>query len=451
MVKLLGAAAAAFCVFLFPLRVSAQPVFVETDRVLILAPHPDDEMIGASGVLQQALQAGASVKVLLMTNGENNRLSFMFYKKRPLFSRKTYLEMGEVRRQETLQAMRKFGLGGADLISLGYPDFGTLKLFTRYWQKPYASLAARSRQVPQEGGYLSPGAVYTGANLFKDIKTALANYRPTHIFVSHPADENRDHRALYLFMRAALWDLEDGIPAPDIYPYLVHFEGWPAPDDSGRAGALAPPPELSHLKWHSLPLGPDRLAAKTSALKVYASQIPYAPEFLPSYARPDEIFSDYPDIPLPLSSKGEWIEADSYNRHLSEKDIRQEKLILDMAFARQETDLLIRFRLKKRINRLLGASLFLIGYQKDTDFAEMPKIKIRMRMGSVRKVSGGGHKIKHHGVKIQSRGGNYELRVPLKLLNHPDYVLTAAQTRRWLDLAIDETAWRVLNLSPQPV
>ena len=47
------------------------------DRVLILAPHPDDETIGTAGVLQQAKKAGAQVKVVCFTNGDANELAFI--------------------------------------------------------------------------------------------------------------------------------------------------------------------------------------------------------------------------------------------------------------------------------------------------------------------------------------------------------------------------------------
>lgn len=42
------------------------------DRVLIVAPHPDDDVISAGGVIQRALAAGGEVRVLFLTNGESN-------------------------------------------------------------------------------------------------------------------------------------------------------------------------------------------------------------------------------------------------------------------------------------------------------------------------------------------------------------------------------------------
>lgn len=41
-------------------------------RVLIVAPHPDDDVISAGGLIQRALAAGGQIRVLFLTNGESN-------------------------------------------------------------------------------------------------------------------------------------------------------------------------------------------------------------------------------------------------------------------------------------------------------------------------------------------------------------------------------------------
>src|ERR1051325_3837894 len=44
-------------------------------RVLVIAPHPDDETIGAGGLIQQALAQGSLVKVVVVTNGDGQRFA----------------------------------------------------------------------------------------------------------------------------------------------------------------------------------------------------------------------------------------------------------------------------------------------------------------------------------------------------------------------------------------
>jgi len=185
----------------------------KNDRLLILAPHPDDETIGCAGVIQQALKAGAEVRVVYLTNGDHNEFAFIVYEKRITFRRAEFIHMGLVRRQEAIAAMRLLGLSQDKLTFLGYPDNGTLAIFNRYWQvkKPFRSLLTRISSVPYKTD-LSFGAPYVGESILADLKKVIFDYKPTKIFVSHPADVNGDHRALYLFLQVALRDLGKQIP-----------------------------------------------------------------------------------------------------------------------------------------------------------------------------------------------------------------------------------------------
>ena len=51
-------------------------------RILILAPHPDDESLGTGGLIQQALAAGAALRVLFITDGDNNPWPQRFIERR---------------------------------------------------------------------------------------------------------------------------------------------------------------------------------------------------------------------------------------------------------------------------------------------------------------------------------------------------------------------------------
>ncbi len=426
------------------------PAFTAGDRVLVLAPHPDDEMFGAGGAMAEAAAAGADVKVVLLTNGENNKLSFFVYQKRWIFSREKSLELGRMRKAESLKALQSIGLGEGDLISLGYPDFGTLKILTQYWGggKPYASLAARAERVPFAEDF-SPGAAYTGENILADLTEILEGYRPTKIFVSHPADENRDHRALYLFLRIALWDLEGRIEAPAVYPYLVHLNGWPAPGGYDPERKQAVPLELqaSDLVWHRLPLEPGVVARKHAAIQQYPSQLQYMKDVPDAFARASELFGRYPDVALRPQGQGEidWQWMQSYNPLLREEKTAQRKFIDRVGYARQGDDLLVRVELKYLRNRITGISLALLGYRKGEPFAAMPKIEILTRFWYVT-VKDKCQRISKKEINVDLDGKTATFRVPLALLGNPDFILTSARTRRVWDMSIDETAWRVLTL-----
>jgi len=114
--------------------------FKKNERILILAPHPDDESIACAGVIQKALGAGAQVRIVYLTNGDHNELAFIIYERRITLRQGEFVYLGKVRQKESLKAMKFLGLSEKDLVFLGYPDYGTFEIFCKYWQtgKPFS-------------------------------------------------------------------------------------------------------------------------------------------------------------------------------------------------------------------------------------------------------------------------------------------------------------------------
>ena len=52
------------------------PVFVPAlsarSRLMMIAPHPDDESLACSVLLQQAVRAGSAIRVVYATDGDDN-------------------------------------------------------------------------------------------------------------------------------------------------------------------------------------------------------------------------------------------------------------------------------------------------------------------------------------------------------------------------------------------
>ncbi|MCA1808963.1 MAG: PIG-L family deacetylase, partial [Lentisphaerae bacterium] len=209
---------------------TCQPLELQdNDRIMVLAPHPDDEALAAGGLIQEALARGLPVKVVFLTNGDNNELSFMLYRKRPVLAPAAVRAMGAVRQGEAVMAAAVLGLEPEHLVFLGYPDFGTMSIWEHHWGDvpPFRSMLTHVRAVTYNTA-LRPGAPYRGEEILKDLESVLRDFRPTLLLLSHPADFNPDHRALYTFTRVALWNLGDAMQ-PRLYSYLVHFKSWPLP------------------------------------------------------------------------------------------------------------------------------------------------------------------------------------------------------------------------------
>ncbi|MBL8012800.1 MAG: PIG-L family deacetylase [Candidatus Omnitrophica bacterium] len=422
------------------------------DRVLILAPHPDDEAIGTGGVIQRAVGMGIPLKVVYLTNGENNQLAFIVYKKHPVLNRSGLLKMGEIRRQEAVMAMQSLGVPAEQLIFLGYPDFGTNEIFTKYWgrQKPFRSMLARVSSVPYPEAY-SYNAPYQGESILRDITKIIKEYQPTKIFVTLPADTNFDHRAFYLFLQVALWDLEGKIPVPEIYPYIVHVAKWPSPRGFHPDLPLEVPERLenSGLDWSSLDLTPGEISKKRDATRYYRSQNAYNPRYLPTFARKNELFGRFRDIIL--EDKNTQIAWEDCTRpqtvtHLIDENKRS--VVQSVSYAQQNGKLFVRLVVNRQESEVLRINIFLIGYRKETDFAQMPKIRINVNFDRFVSVFDRFERLQITGMTLTTKNNVLLIEIPLSALGDPDKILSSVKTYI-ADWPLEATAWRTLIVDKQ--
>ena len=412
--------------------------FKEGQKILILAPHPDDEAIACAGIIQQALKAKARVKVVYLTNGDHNELAFIVYEKRLTVRRGEFIHMGEVRRKESIQAMKFLGLSEDDLVFLGYPDYGTFEIFCKYWQTkiPFRDRLTRISSVPykENPSYQAP---YYGESILKDLTNQLLDYKPDAIFVSHPADVNVDHKSLYLFLQVALSDLGGIIPGPKVYPYLVHVVGWPKPRHYHPEMELHPPDKFlnSKIEWLRFNLDFEQLGKKYRSLFFYKSQTESSAFYLFSFARENELFGDYPVLklaPQSLEDKiisyfgaQEMFKETEHPQEFNEFEVVEENG--SVSYALLENYFLVRVDKPKKLSSRFGTLLYIFGYSKDKPFAQMPKIRIYTK-GKKVGVFDLKTRVADHGVILEV-GRNYlNLKIPLKLLGDPDYLLTSLKS-----------------------
>src|SRR6266850_8365461 len=77
----------------------------QKDRILIVAPHIDDESIGAGGYAIDAMANGADVYVVFLTAGDCNRFSARLMNKTLTPMPAGYLSVGNARISEARTAM----------------------------------------------------------------------------------------------------------------------------------------------------------------------------------------------------------------------------------------------------------------------------------------------------------------------------------------------------------
>ena len=165
-------------------------VFRRNDRLLVIAPHPDDETLATGGILQGALAAGAEVRVVIASDGDNNPWPQRWLERRWRIDADARARWGRRRREESQRALAILGVPAEAVRHLGWPDLG---------------MTAR---------------LMAGPEAERLIADELAAFAPTHLAVPMANDHHPDHNALAILTELAL------AATPSVRPrrlgYLVH-------------------------------------------------------------------------------------------------------------------------------------------------------------------------------------------------------------------------------------
>lgn len=191
-------------------------------RVVVVAAHPDDETLGASGCLQALHRAGAEVALVVATDGEAAY---------PTLDAAGRRDLGRARRQELTAALQAQGLGQVPVRWLGLPDSGLAGCGPALHE-------ALAPLLADADAYLAP---WTG-------------------------DPHPDHRAA-------------GFAAAEAAPVTAH--GWAYP--VWMWAWLTPAdPSVPWEQAHLVSLDTPTLAAKRAAVAAFTSQVGPGPDGSPA-------------------------------------------------------------------------------------------------------------------------------------------------------------------------
>lgn len=192
---------------------------------MVLAPHPDDETLATGGLLQQAVAVGAAVRVVFVTDGDNNPWPQRAIEHRWRITAADRVRWGACRRGEALAALACLGVSADCVVFLGYPDQGLPALVRAGGEELPATLAAE-----------------------------ITAWRPTLLVTPSAFDRHPDHSALAALLGFALARLGPDQPRFTHISYLVH-----ARSDSYH--------------WLHLCLRPEEQARKREAILCHATQL----------------------------------------------------------------------------------------------------------------------------------------------------------------------------------
>jgi MYXO-CTERM domain-containing protein len=220
--------------------------------LLIVAPHPDDDLITSAGVILRARQAGETVWVLFMTNGDIMGM-----------------ESGLRRQNEAVEALELLDVPEDNIIFLGYPDGSLEDLRSSFLAADTARPASNPDRQTQTFGERGLGSAdyhrhifgsaanNNGTNVRTDLTHVLSSYHPAHIFVTAEHDQHPDHRTTYRFVMDAVEAARAVSPSynPTIHKTIVWNDfsnqlAWPAQADATQY--FTEPPNLlarTGLSW----------------------------------------------------------------------------------------------------------------------------------------------------------------------------------------------------------
>lgn len=286
---------------------SAAPLIIgRGERVVVFAPHPDDETLAAGGVIQEVLSRGGVVRIVFMTNGDGFRVAAERNLRKIRLDHGDFLSFGRRRQAEATQAARELGLEPQQVTFLGFPDRGLARLWTTDWggDRAYRSGYTGASAVPYSRAW-RPAAPYTGEALVAEIREILRREKPDRVFVPAAFDNHPDHWATGLFVAYALAESHAAGEAyaarTRLFTYVVHAPGWPSPLglDTLRASGRPPFPKTGDGPWARFILSPNQLAAKRRAIGAHRSQVAVMSRFLYSFAVAEEYFQELRTRTLP--------------------------------------------------------------------------------------------------------------------------------------------------------
>ncbi|MEO6845679.1 MAG: PIG-L family deacetylase [Chthoniobacterales bacterium] len=217
------------------------------ERILIIAPHPDDESLATGGLIQMAVEAGAHVRILYASNGDNNPWPQRIGERKISIGAQDRVRWGEIRKAEALNALTHLGVSKEeDVRFLGYPDQGFTDVLMR-----------------------------CDANFLNVLQSEIEEFEPSVLVLPSLFDRHADHSALSVLIQIALRRMQSS--ARRIY-YLIH-EGKSNP----------------HTAKVEMPLAPVKREKKRDAILRHETQMLLSRRRFVGYAKSIETF--YEEMP----------------------------------------------------------------------------------------------------------------------------------------------------------
>jgi len=149
-------------------------------KIVVFAPHPDDETLGCGGTIAKKVAEGYEVLIVILTDGR-----FLLAHGLGINSDPSPEQVKEIRKREVLNAVKILGVPEKNVIFLDFVD-GTLKENESEVQKRVADI--------------------------------LEKYSPSEVYFPYEKDYHPDHRATNHIVKKTIENLNN---KPIMYKYII--------------------------------------------------------------------------------------------------------------------------------------------------------------------------------------------------------------------------------------
>ena len=256
-------------------------------RVIIFAPHQDDEILGCAGTIDLLNKSNIEIFIVFATNGD-------FYGK----------ASAEIRLQESTTALNALGIQEDHIIVLGFADTGMAykesflwKMYHSHAEETINSPVSDSTYHPFDCEEYSKGKYgmhlpYTKKAFSYVLKSLIEDIKPDIIITSSSLDMHGDHSALCRFIENTIDEMNINIR---IYQYIIHSgndKEWPCRNSM----YYTRPENVSEDLWQRrITVELDKSFDKKSLIELFQSQL--SPSgYLLSFAKREEFFLDTKEV-----------------------------------------------------------------------------------------------------------------------------------------------------------
>ena len=182
-------------------------------RILVLAPHPDDEINVAGNMILTLAAAKAEIFVAYSTNGD-------------------FEQSAEIRANEAVDALKILGVPRERIIFLGYGDGHKLSAMPTQSPAGHVETYAAEGFVDYSKKFSGRHSSYTRDNFKRDLKSLLLDLRANIIFCVD-FDNHPDHRTWSILFEEALGEIlsERSDYRPEVYKKFAYATAFNAAPD----------------------------------------------------------------------------------------------------------------------------------------------------------------------------------------------------------------------------